>query len=113
LRRRAQHKLATYAEAMWSPIGQPVMIPTPGQPTKRYGIGAVDYHTGETVVLVKRHKRRKEVAELLEGWPSTGASVSMWRGTRPPRMRTTRWRRSRAEQPVGWCCCTCRPTARG
>ncbi|MGE4096176.1 MAG: transposase, partial [Candidatus Binatia bacterium] len=52
--------------AMWSPIGQQVMIPTPGQPTKRYGLGAVNYHTGETLVLVRRRKRRKEVAELLE-----------------------------------------------
>ena len=41
------------------------MIPTPGQPSKRYGLGAVNYHTGETVVLVRRHKRRREVAELL------------------------------------------------
>ncbi len=51
---------------MWSPKGQQVMIPTPAQPTKHYGIGAVNYHTGETVVLFKRHKRRKEIAELLE-----------------------------------------------
>lgn len=51
---------------MWSPIGQQVMIPTPGQPKKRYGIGAVDYHSGETVVLVRRRKRRKEIALLLE-----------------------------------------------
>ncbi len=51
---------------MWSPKGQQVMIPTPAQPTKHYGIGAVDYHTGETVVLLKRHKRRKEIAELLD-----------------------------------------------
>jgi transposase len=50
---------------MWSPKGQPVMIPTPGQPTKRYGIGAVNYHTGETVVLFRRRKRREEIAELL------------------------------------------------
>ena len=42
------------------------MIPTPGQPTKRYGIGAVNYHTGETVVLFRRRKRRREVAELLQ-----------------------------------------------
>jgi putative transposase len=42
------------------------MIPTPGQPTKRYGLGAVNYHTGETVVVVRRRKRRREVAELLE-----------------------------------------------
>jgi len=42
------------------------MIPTPAQPTRRYGIGAVDYHTGETVVLIRRRKRRREIAELLE-----------------------------------------------
>ena len=52
--------------AMWSPKGQQVMIPTPGQPHKRYGLGAVNYHTGETVVLFRRHKRRREVAELLQ-----------------------------------------------
>jgi transposase len=52
--------------AMWSPKGQQVLIPTPAQPTKHYGIGAVDYHTGATVVLLKRHQRRKEIAELLE-----------------------------------------------
>jgi putative transposase len=52
--------------AMWGPIGQQVMIPTPGQTKKHYGIGAVNYHTGETVVLVRRRKRRKEIAELLE-----------------------------------------------
>ena len=52
--------------AMWSPRGQQVMIPTPGQPTKHYGLGAVNYHTGETVVLTRRRKRRREVAELLE-----------------------------------------------
>ena len=50
---------------MWTPKGQQVMIPTPGQPTKRYGLGAVNYQTGETVVLFRTHKRRKEVAELL------------------------------------------------
>jgi putative transposase len=52
--------------AMWSPRGQQVMIPTPAQPTKHYGIGAVDYYRGDTVVLLKRHKRRQEIAELLE-----------------------------------------------
>lgn len=51
---------------MWSPVGQQVMIPTPGQPDKYYGIGAVNYHTGESVVLFQRHKRRKEIAQLLE-----------------------------------------------
>jgi transposase len=52
--------------AMWSPIGQQVMINTPHQPYKRYGLGAVNYHTGETLVLVRRHKRRLEVAQLLQ-----------------------------------------------
>jgi len=51
---------------MWSPKGQQVMIPTPAQPQRRYGIGAVNYHTGETVVLFERHKRRREIARLLE-----------------------------------------------
>jgi transposase len=51
---------------MWSPKGQQVMIPTPGQPDKYYGIGAVNYHTGETVVLFRLHKRRREIAELLQ-----------------------------------------------
>jgi transposase len=53
-------------KAIWGPKGQQVMIPTPAQPKKCYGIGAVDYHTGETVVLIRRRKRRREIAELLE-----------------------------------------------
>jgi transposase len=53
-------------KALGSPLGQQVMIPTPGQPRKYYGLGAVNSHTGETVVLFKRHKRRREVAELLQ-----------------------------------------------
>jgi transposase len=52
--------------ALWSPKGQQVMVPTPGQPYRRYGLGAVNYHTGETVILFRRRKRRREVAELLQ-----------------------------------------------
>src|SRR6266487_3694677 len=52
--------------AMYSPVGQQVMIPTPRQPDKYYGIGAVNYHSGETVVLFRRRKRRVEIAELLQ-----------------------------------------------
>ena len=52
--------------AMWSPKGQQVMIPTPGQPDKYYGIGALNYHNGESVVLFQRRKRRQEIAQLLE-----------------------------------------------
>ncbi len=53
-------------QAMWGPKGQQIMIPTPGQPTKHYGIGAVNYHTGETEVIFRRRKRRREIAELLQ-----------------------------------------------
>jgi putative transposase len=42
------------------------MIATPYQPKKQYGIGAVNYHTGETVVIFRRHKRRPQIAEFLE-----------------------------------------------
>jgi putative transposase len=52
--------------AMWSPRGQQVMMPTPGQPYKRYGLGAVHDHTGETVVRFRRRKRRQEAAELVQ-----------------------------------------------
>ena len=52
--------------AMWSPKGQQVMIRTPGQQTTYYGMGAVNYYTGETVVQFQRHKRRQETAQLLE-----------------------------------------------
>ena len=51
---------------MWGPEGQQVMIPTPMQPTRRYGLGAVNWHTGETVVLTRQRKRRREIAEVLE-----------------------------------------------
>lgn len=56
---------------MWSPKGQQVMIPTPAQPTKPYGIGAVTSQTGETVVLVKRQKRRREIAEVFQALVDT------------------------------------------
>ena len=51
---------------MWGPKGQQVMIPTPGQPKKHYGIGGVNYHTGETVVLIRKRKRRPQIAEFLQ-----------------------------------------------
>lgn len=53
-------------KAMWSPVGQQVMIPTPGQPTRHYGIGAVNYHSGQTVVLIQKRKKREQIALLLE-----------------------------------------------
>ena len=42
------------------------MIPTPRQPKRQYGIGGVNYHTGESVVLIRKHKRRREIAEFLQ-----------------------------------------------
>lgn len=42
------------------------MIPTPQQPAKHYGIGGVNYQTGECVVLFRRRKRRQEIAEFLQ-----------------------------------------------
>jgi hypothetical protein len=54
-------------EAMCSLEGREVTIQTPARPKRRYGgIGAVDYYTGRTVVLIRRRKRRREIAELLE-----------------------------------------------
>lgn len=53
-------------KAMWSPKGQQIMIPTPRQPTKHYGIGGVNYHSGETVVIFRRRKRRPQIAEFLQ-----------------------------------------------
>lgn len=54
------------------------MIPTPGVPHKRYGLGAVNYHTGETVVLFRRRKRRREVAELLQALVARHATGTIY-----------------------------------
>ena len=51
---------------MWGSLAQQVKIPTPGQPKVHYGLGAVNYHTAETVVIIRKRKRRLEVAELLQ-----------------------------------------------
>lgn len=57
------------------------MIRTPGQPKKHSGIGGVNYHTGETVVIFRKRKRRPEIAELLplllEKYP-TGRIYVAW-----------------------------------
>lgn len=41
------------------------MVPTPFQHRTHFGIGGVNYHTGETVVIVRPRKRRLEIAEFL------------------------------------------------
>lgn len=53
-------------KGMWSPKAQQVMIQTPKQPKKHYGIGGANYHTGETVVIFRRNKRRAQIAEFLQ-----------------------------------------------
>ncbi len=70
--------------AMRSPKGRHVMIPTPGQPDTYYGIGAVNYHIEESVVLFQRRKRRKERAQLLEARAKkhpTGTIPELWDNT--------------------------------
>ena len=32
-----------------------------------YGMYTMNYHTGETVVIVRCHKRRRKITELLAG----------------------------------------------
>lgn len=51
---------------MWSPIGQQIMIRLPWVKQKRFGLGAVNYHKGETVVKIEKHKRRQEIAPFLQ-----------------------------------------------
>jgi transposase len=51
---------------MWARIGQQVTIPTPGQEERAYGIGAVNYHTGDTVMIIRDHKCKADVAVLLQ-----------------------------------------------
>ena len=87
---------------MWSPKGQQVMIGTATQPAKRYAIGELNYHTGETVVLIRRRKRRREIAELLEVLLKkhpTGTVYVTLRTTPTPTM-TTRSKRCADLQPL-------------
>ena len=51
---------------LWSPKGQQIMIQTPAKAERCFGIGGVNYHTGETVVIVRKRKRRVEIAEFLQ-----------------------------------------------
>jgi len=40
--------------------------PDSWQPKRQNGIGGVNYHTGETLVLIRKRKRRREIAEFLQ-----------------------------------------------
>jgi transposase len=50
---------------MWTRRGQQVQIPPHGQDERAYGIGAVNYHTGETVMITRDHKRKEDIAVML------------------------------------------------
>jgi putative transposase len=50
---------------MWMSRGEQVQILTHGQDERAYGIGAVNYHTGETVMITREHKCKVDVAVFL------------------------------------------------
>lgn len=41
-------------------------MPTPGPPIKHYEIGAVNYHSDQTVVMIPKRKKREQISLLLE-----------------------------------------------
>ena len=45
--------------------GQQVQIPTHGQDERAYGIGAVNYYTGETVMITREHKCKFDIGVFL------------------------------------------------
>src|ERR687886_83407 len=66
---------------MWALRGQQIAISTPGHEERAYGIGAVNYHTGETVMLTREHKRKADSAMLpraLVGRHETGTIYPTW-----------------------------------
>ncbi len=50
---------------MWTLRGQQVQIPTQGQDERAYGIGAVNYHTGETEMITREHKCKVDIGVFL------------------------------------------------
>jgi transposase len=50
---------------MWARIGQQIQIPTPGTEQRAYGIGAVNYHTGETIMITSKHKKKADIAGMI------------------------------------------------
>ena len=63
---------------MWLRRGRQVEIPTHGTDQRAYGIGAVNYHTGETVMMTREHKRRVDVADLLRALLAYHATGTMY-----------------------------------
>jgi putative transposase len=66
---------------MWMRCGRQIEIPTHGKDKRAYGIGAVNYHTGETVMITREHKRRVDVADLLRAllaYHETGTIYLTW-----------------------------------
>jgi hypothetical protein len=50
---------------MWANRGQQVQIPPHGQDERAYGIGAVNDHTGETVMITRDHKCKVDIGIFL------------------------------------------------
>jgi hypothetical protein len=85
------------------------MLPTPGPPDKRDGLGAVHAQTGQTVVLCRRRKRRREGAERLQAVveavvrSAAGRLVRRYVPTYSPWLNpmAMRWRQCRREGTHG------------
>ena len=50
---------------MWTNRGQQVQIPTHGQDERAYGIGAVNYYTGKTMMITRDHKCKVDIGIFL------------------------------------------------
>lgn len=105
-------------KAMWSRLGQQGMIPSytrqlPRRPKKRYGLGAVNYHTGETVVLARRLKCRREVADLLEALLRKHAHERIYAAQDNVSTHFDAKIEAVVRAAAGGLCCTFRPIARG
>ncbi len=99
---------------MWSPQGQQVMIPTPRQPERHYGIGGGNYQTGECVVLLRRRKRRQEIAEFLQHLLDIiPTKRSMSRGIMSRLIKISKSMLWSEPRPVGSFSYICRPTVLG
>ncbi|MGN6757554.1 MAG: hypothetical protein ACTHMJ_14315 [Thermomicrobiales bacterium] len=90
------------------------MIPTPAQPPYRYGIGAVNDHTGETVVQFHCHKQRPALARLLGALLAkhpTGTVYVAWDNAST--REDDEVEGSSAGRQSGWSCSICPPTVPG
>jgi hypothetical protein len=85
------------------------------QPDKYYGIGAVNYHTGETVVQFQRRKRA--IRRLPNCWKRWLRSIRLGQSLSPGitliPMRMMKWKKSCVQRLDGLSCSTCQRTVPG